>query len=69
VHRLPLQPANGCGTTCTGPAQCKAGYDCTGTSCVALPAPALYWKLDEASGTLAADASGNNLQRNVHRHR
>jgi hypothetical protein len=52
---------NDCGTTCAGPGQCRSGFACTGTSCVALPAPALYWKLDEASGTLAADTSGNNL--------
>jgi len=52
---------NACGTSCAGPAQCRSGFACTGTSCVALPAPALYWKLDEASGTAAMDASGNNL--------
>ena len=48
-----------CGTTCTTAAQCQTGYGCTGNSCVALPAPALYWKFDEASGTVALDASGN----------
>jgi hypothetical protein len=50
-----------CGTACTTAAQCKAGYSCTAGACVAMPAPALYWKLDEASGTTALDASGNNL--------
>ena len=52
---------NTCGGSCSSAAQCKPGYACTGTSCLALPAPALYWKLDEASGTLAIDASGNAL--------
>jgi len=52
---------NTCGTTCTSTGQCQSGFGCTGSSCVALPAPALYWKLDESSGTVAADASGNNL--------
>ena len=47
-----------CGTTCTGAAGCIDGYTCNGTSCVALPGPLLYWKLDEASGSTALDASG-----------
>jgi hypothetical protein len=50
-----------CGTTCTGPAQCQTGFACTGSTCVALPAPTLYWKLDETTGAVATDASGNNL--------
>jgi hypothetical protein len=50
-----------CGTTCATAAQCKTGFACTGSACVALPAPALYWKLDETTGTAAADSSGNNL--------
>jgi hypothetical protein len=52
---------NNCGTSCTGPGQCGIGYACNGTTCQPLPAPALYWKMDEASGVMALDASGNKL--------
>jgi hypothetical protein len=48
-----------CGTTCATAAQCQVGFACTAGACVALPAPALYWKLDETTGTTAADSSGN----------
>ena len=40
---------------------CATGRACSGGSCegIAAGGPALWWRLDEAAGTMAADASGN----------
>jgi hypothetical protein len=40
---------------------CAPGRTCSGGTCegVATDGPALWWRLDEAAGTMAADASGN----------
>ena len=52
---------NACKTSCTGDADCKAGLQCREGHC--LPSGlVLYWKFDEPEGTVAEDASGNNLQ-------
>jgi hypothetical protein len=51
--------ATACFTSCSnGGAQCNPGYSCAGTSCQPLGGLVLYWKLDEASGTVATDSSG-----------
>ena len=48
-------------TSCTTDAACSPGYICPAGACVALPGPVLHWKLDEAAGPTAIDASGNGL--------
>ncbi len=50
-----------CGTTCSGTSGCAPGNTCNGTVC-AEDGLALYWKLDEADGTTAADSSGHGFQ-------
>lgn len=50
---------NRCGTSCSSDAGCSVGHTCTGTTCVPLPGPVLYWKLDETSGGTAFDATSN----------
>jgi hypothetical protein len=52
--------ATACATTCSSGAQCNAGYTCPGTTCQPIGGLVLYWKLDDPSGTIAADSSGNN---------
>jgi hypothetical protein len=49
-----------CGTSCTSSDQCKGGNYCAAGGCVPLTRPALHWRFDEASGSTAQDASGNN---------
>jgi len=66
------QPAETCGRAgaCDGNGACRRhpdgtscapGRTCSGGSCegIAASGPALWWRLDEAGGTMAADASGN----------
>ena len=66
------QPAETCGRAgaCDGNGTCRRhpdgttcapGRTCSGGSCegIAASGPALWWRLDEAAGTMAADASGN----------
>jgi hypothetical protein len=66
------QPPETCGRAgaCDGAGACRrhpdgttcgSGRTCSGGSCegVATDGPALWWRLDEAAGTMAADASGN----------
>ncbi len=48
-----------CGTSCTSEANCAPGHACLSNVCVQLPGPVLYWKLDEATGTTAFDATTN----------
>jgi Concanavalin A-like lectin/glucanases superfamily len=50
-----------CMTSCGTEAHCAPGFTCSGNTCVALPGPVLHWKLDEASGLTALDASGNGF--------
>ncbi len=51
-----------CGTSCTRAAQCRVGHHCAAGVCTPFGAPpVLHWKLDETSGTTAADASGTGL--------
>jgi hypothetical protein len=52
-----------CGTTCTTSAQCQTGNYCSSSNtCVPFgAAPRLYWKFDEASGTVAIDSSGGGF--------
>jgi concanavalin A-like lectin/glucanase superfamily protein len=52
-----------CGSTCSMASECQGEATCTNTSCV-VPDLALYWKLDETSGTVAQDSSGNGLEGN-----
>jgi hypothetical protein len=57
-----------CATACSGVCRrhpdgttCAPGRTCSGGSCegIAASGPALWWRLDEVAGTMAADASGN----------
>jgi hypothetical protein len=49
-----------CAPSCTGDGQCQGGAVCQAPAC-AVPGLVLRWKLDEGTGTIAADASGNGL--------
>jgi hypothetical protein len=49
-----------CGSTCAMTSECQGSAQCTAGAC-AVPDLVLYWKLDEAAGTTAEDASGNGL--------
>jgi Concanavalin A-like lectin/glucanases superfamily len=51
-----------CGSSCSSNANCKGGHFCAGSTCLPFgAAPALHWKLDDTSGTTAADSSGNGF--------
>jgi hypothetical protein len=53
--------AAACATSCTSDAGCTAGFTCAANACAALPGPVLHWKLDEANGITAFDASPNGF--------
>jgi hypothetical protein len=52
--------ATACATSCSSSAGCRAGFSCVAGRCI--PAGlSLYWALDEASGVVATDSSGNGF--------
>ncbi len=53
--------ATACKASCMGDADCQMGLQCREGRCLA-SGLVLYWKFDELEGTVAEDASGNNLQ-------
>jgi hypothetical protein len=53
--------AGACNGTCTAAAQCQPGVACTSNACSVLPGLVLFWRLEESSGTVAADSSGNGF--------
>jgi hypothetical protein len=54
-------PADAAGS-CSSHAHCQDGLSCIAQTCAPLPALVLHWTLDETSGSVAEDASGNGLQ-------
>jgi hypothetical protein len=57
----PADVATDAAGSCSNETQCGMGYSCIAQMCAALPDRALHWKLDETSGSQAADDSGNAL--------
>jgi hypothetical protein len=59
--------ASACNTTCAMQSQCREGYACTGTLCELVDTTGLvgYWRLDDTTGTVAYDSSGNGNGGNV----
>jgi hypothetical protein len=53
--------ATACLQTCASVADCRPGLSCTNGVCALTSGLIAYYKLDEQSGTTAADSSGNGL--------
>jgi hypothetical protein len=54
-----LCDVSACHVTCSSSAQCQAGRPCAGGRCATIGDLALFWRFEEAAGTLANDHSGN----------
>jgi Concanavalin A-like lectin/glucanases superfamily len=61
VDRPPDAMTDAAGS-CSSEGDCGMGYSCIDQMCTAVPGLALHWKLDETSGSQAADDSGNAFQ-------